>query len=135
MLLRRDRSLGEVPGQTRETQTMKTAEQFITFGQGNVEALVKSSQIVATGLQDITKQLAANAQAAVDESLSTFRALSSVRSVKEAFDLQATFARTTFEKAVAQTGQLTETSFKLAEQAMQPIAGRVTLAVESFKAA
>ena len=38
---------------------MKTAEQFITFGQGNVEALVKSSQIVATGLQDLTKQMAA----------------------------------------------------------------------------
>ena len=39
---------------------MKTAEQFITFGQGNVEALVKSSQIVATGLQDMGKQIAAN---------------------------------------------------------------------------
>ncbi len=114
---------------------MKTAEQFITFGQGNVEALVKSSQIVATGLQDMGKQIAANAQAAMDESLSTFRALSGVRSLKEAIDLQATFARTSFEKAVSQTGQLTEASFKLAEQAYQPIAGRVTLAVETFKAA
>src|SRR3954452_6060894 len=117
------------------TKNMKTAEQFITFGQGNVEALVKSSQIVATGLQDITKQIAANAQAAVDESMSTFRALSTVRSVKEALDLQATLARSNFEKAVAQTGQLTEASFKLAEQAIQPLAGRMTLAVESFKAA
>lgn len=114
---------------------MKTAEQFISFGQGNVEALVKSSQVVATGLQDITKQIAANAQAAMDESLSTFRALSGVRSVKEAFDLQANYARTAFEKAVTQTGQLTETSFKLAEEAFAPLAGRVTLAVESFKAA
>jgi hypothetical protein len=39
------------------------------------------------------------------------------------------------EKAVSQTGQVTETSFKLAEQAIQPIASRMTLAVESFKAA
>jgi phasin family protein len=114
---------------------MKTAEQFITFGQGNVEALVKSSQIVATGLQDMTKQIAANAQAAMDETLSTMRALSTVRSIKEALDLQATLARSNFEKAVSQTGQLTEASFKLAEQAIQPLAGRVTLAVESFKAA
>ena len=114
---------------------MKTAEQFITFGQGNVEALVKSSQIVATGLQDISKQIAANAQAAVEETLTTYRALSTVRSIKEAFDLQANLARTTFEKAVSQAGQLTETSFKLAEQAFQPLAGRVTLAVESFKPA
>ena len=114
---------------------MKTAEQFITFGQGNVEALVKSSQIVASGLQDLSKQIAANAQAAVEESLSTFRALAGVRSFKEALDLQATYARTSFEKAVNQTGQITEASFKLAEQAYEPLAGRVTLAVESFKAA
>jgi phasin family protein len=127
MLLSKSRS--------KEKPIMKTAEQFITFGQGNVEALVKSSQIVATGLQDISKQIAANAQAAMDETLSTIRALATVRSVKEAFDLQATLARTTFEKAVSQTGQITETSFKLAEQAMEPIAGRVTLAVETFKAA
>ena len=134
MLLAGTESSGD-GAQRKKEYNMKTAEQFITFGQGNVEALVKSSQIVATGLQDLTKQMAANAQAVVDESLSTFRAMSTVRSVKEAFDLQANFARTQFEKAVAQTGQLTETSFKLAEEAMAPLAGRVTLAVESFKAA
>lgn len=114
---------------------MKTAEQFMTFGQGNVEAMVKSSQIVATGLQDLSKQLAANAQAVMDESLSAFRAMTGVRSIKEAVDLQANFARTSFEKAFSQTGQITEASFKLAEQACEPIVGRVTLAVESFKAA
>lgn len=114
---------------------MKTTEQFITFGQGNVEAFVKTSQIVASGLQDLTKQLAANAQATMDETLSTMRAMTTVRSLKEAMELQASLARSTFEKAVSQTGQLTETSFKLAEQAMEPIAHRMTLAVESLKAA
>src|SRR3954453_4136329 len=132
-LLRSAHSLGVRPGQ-QGILKMKTAEQFITFGQGNVEALVKSSQIVATGLQDMSKQIAVNAQAAMDETMSTMRALSTVRSVKEALDLQATLARSNFEKAVAQTGQLTEASFKLAEQAIQPLAGRMTLAVESFKA-
>lgn len=112
---------------------MKTAEQFVTFGQGNVEALIQTSQIVATGLQDMSKQLAAHAQATVDDGMSTFRALSSVRSFKEAFDLQATFARAIFEKTVAQTGALTEASFKMAEQAYQPLAHRMSLAAETFK--
>ncbi len=114
---------------------MKTAEQFITFGQGNVEAVVKSSQIVASGLQNLSKQIAANAQTTFDETLSTMRALTTVRSIKEALELQATLARSTFEKAVAQTGQIADTSFKLAEQAFQPLANRLTLAAESFKAA
>lgn len=114
---------------------MKTAEQFISFGQGNFEALVKSGQIVATGLQDLSKQIAANAQASVDETVSTMRALGTVRSLREAMDLQTSFARSTFEKVVSQTGQITEASMKLAEQAMAPIANRVTVAVETFKAA
>jgi hypothetical protein len=42
---------------------MKTAEEFVVFGQGNVEALVKSGQIWAAGVQDLTKQVAATAQA------------------------------------------------------------------------
>lgn len=111
---------------------MKTAEDFLSFNQGNVEAFVKSGQIVATGLQDLAKMMAASAQASMDETMSTFRAMTTVRSVKEAIDLQATLARSAIEKAVAQGGQVTETSFKLAEQAMAPFASRVTLAVESF---
>lgn len=114
---------------------MKTAEQFISFGQGNVEAFVKSSQIVASGLQDISKQVAVNAQAAMDETLSTVRAFASVRSVREAIDLQASLARNSFEKAVNNAGQITESSFRLAERAIEPLAARVSVAVESFRAA
>lgn len=112
---------------------MKTPQEYMSFGQGNLEAFMKSGQIFATGLQDLSKMLAASAQATMDETLSTFRALATVKSVKEAIDLQATLARSTMEKAMAQGGQVAETSFKLAEQTMAPIAGRVTLAVESFK--
>ena len=111
---------------------MKTPEEFMTFNQANVEAFVKSGQIFATGLQDMSKLFAATMQATMDETMSTFRAMSSVRSIKEAMDLQTTLARSTMEKAVAQSGQVAETSFKLAEQTIAPIASRVTLAVESF---
>ncbi|MBC7800407.1 MAG: phasin family protein [Gemmatimonadaceae bacterium] len=111
---------------------MKTAEEFVTFGQGNVEAMVKSSQIFATGLQDLTKMMAASAQASMDEAMTTFRAMTSVRSVKEAFDLQTTLARTAVEKTMSQTSHVAETSFKLAEQTMAPIASRMSIAASSF---
>ena len=111
---------------------MKTPEEFMNFNQANVEAFVKSGQIMTTGLQDLTKMMAASAQAAMDEMMSTFRAMATVRSVKEAMDLQATLVRSTIEKTVSQGGHVAETSFKLAEQAMAPISGRVSLAVENF---
>ena len=114
------------------TRAMKTAEQVAAFSQGNVEALVKSSQIWATGWQDISKHMAVTAKANLDETMSAFKALTGVKSLKEAFDLQTSFARTSMEKAMAESGKLTEHSLKLAEQAFAPISARVNAAVETF---
>ena len=111
---------------------VKTAEEFVTFGQGNVEAIVKSGQILATGMQDMTKNMAATAQASFDEALTAFRAMASARSVREAMDLQSALIRSTLEKALTQTGHVAESNLKLAEQAIAPIATRFSLAVETF---
>jgi phasin family protein len=113
-------------------KAMKTAEEFVAFSQGNVEALVKSGQIWTAGVQDIGKQIAANAQASFDETMSTFKALSSAKSLKDAFDLQASLARSTMEKAMAESGKLTDASLKLTEQVMAPITARFSLAMEKF---
>jgi len=111
---------------------MKTAEDLVTFSQGNLEAYVKAGQIWAAGVQDLGKQVAATAQAQLDQTVATFKALAGVKSFKEAVDLQSTLARSTVEKAVADTGKLTDASLKLAEQTLAPITARVTLAVEKF---
>lgn len=113
-------------------KAMKTAEELVVFSQGNVEAMVKSGQIWAAGVQDIGKQIAANAQASFDETMSTFKALSSVKSLKDAFDLQGNLARATMEKTLAESGRLTDASLKLTEQTLAPLTARVSLAVEKF---
>jgi phasin family protein len=113
-------------------KAMKTAEEFMAFGQGNLEAMLKAGQIWTAGVQDLSKQMAATAQASFDETMSTFKAMSSVKSLKDAMDLQASLARTTLEKTLAETGKLTDASFKLTEQAIAPLTARVTLAVEKF---
>jgi phasin family protein len=113
-------------------KVMKTAEELVAFNQGNIEAIVKSGQIWATGMQDLSKHIAAAAQASLDESISAFKALSGVKSLKDAFDLQSSFARAALEKSLAESGKLTDASFKLTEQALAPITARVTVAVEKF---
>ena len=113
-------------------KAMKTAEELVAFNQGNIEAIVKSSQIWATGMQDLSKHIAAAAQASMDESMSAFKALTSVKSLKDAFELQSSFARAALEKSLAEFGKLTDASFKLTEQALAPITARVNVAVEKF---
>jgi phasin family protein len=116
-------------------KAMKKAEEMASFSQGTVEALVKSGQIWSAGVQDLSKQMAATAQSQLEQTLSTFRALSGLRSLKDMMELQASYARASMEKAMAETGRLTDASFKLAEQTMAPLSARVSLAVESFSKA
>lgn len=113
-------------------KAMKTAEEFVAFGQGNVEAVMKAGQIWSAGVQDLSKHLAATTQARFDETVSTFKALTSVKSFKDAFEIQSSYARSALEKAMAESGKLTDASFKLTEQTLAPLTARVTAAVEKF---
>ncbi len=111
---------------------MKTTEDLVAFGQANLEAFVKSGQIWSAGVQELTKQMATSAKASFEESMSTFKAISTAKSVKEAIDLQSTFAKAALEKAMAESNKLTDASIKLTEQTLAPITARVTVAVETF---
>ena len=111
---------------------MKSTEDFVAFGQANMEAIMKSGQIWATGVQDLTKQFTSTAKASFDDSVATFQAISTAKSVKEAFELQSGFAKTSIEKAMVESNKLTDASIKLTEQTLAPITARVTGAVESL---
>ena len=113
-------------------KAMKTAEELVAFNQGNFEAFMKSGQIWAAGMQDLSKQFASTAQASVEETMSTFKALTTVKSFKDAVDLQSNLARSALEKTISESGRLTDASLKLTEQAMAPLTARVTLAVEKL---
>lgn len=111
---------------------MKKAAAFVTFGQANIEALTQSGQIWTAGVQDLSKQVAASLEASVQETLGVFKTLGSVKSLREAIELQSGFARTALEKAMADSNRLTQASLKLTEQALAPLADRVRLASDTF---
>jgi len=116
-------------------KAMKTAEEMVAFSKGNIEAIVKSSQIWATGMQDLSKHVAAAAKTSMEDSMAAFKALTSVKSLKDAIELQTSFARSSMEKTIAESGKLTDASVKLTEQALAPITERVSIAVGKFSKA
>jgi len=113
-------------------KAMKSSEELLAFSQANLEAFMRASKIFATGLQDISKEVVATNKASIEESVSFTKSLLGVKSVKEAVDLQSSYARHSIEKAVSGTNKVTDASVKLAEQAMAPITARLTVAVEKF---
>lgn len=110
----------------------KAAEEAAAFGRGNVEAMAKATQIYVAGVQDLNRQTMEMVQGLTDQALESARALSGVRSLKEAAELQANFTRAVFERAIGEGTKLQETALKVAEQSFAPLSARMTLAVEKF---
>ncbi|WP_145135280.1 phasin family protein [Roseomonas gilardii] len=108
----------------------KSAQEAMDFGRGNVEALTQATQTYVAGTQDLSRQTFALFQSLSDQAMENARAFATVRSVKDAAELQANFARQTLERVMGETAKLQEASFRLAEQAGAPLAQRMTLAME-----
>lgn len=118
---------------TKATENLfKAAEEAVEFNKGTVETVSKVTQIYVAGVQDLGKQTFSLFQGYADQAVENAKALSSVKSVKEAADLQVSFSKTAFEKSMADAVKLQEASFKLAEQLAAPFAARMTAAFEKF---
>ena len=113
-------------------KAIKATEDMVSFSQGNVEAVAKSSQILMSGMQEIGQSMAAAAKTSMEETVNGFKAMSGVKSFKDFFELQSAMVRAAMERSVAQTSQLTEHGLKLSEQAFAPIGARLSVATERF---
>ena len=111
---------------------MKAAEEAGEFGRGNVEAFTKAAQTWATGAQELARQAMALAQGMTDHTLEGAKALSGVKSLNEAAEIQTKYAKAAIEKAVAESAKMQEAVFKLAEQAVAPISARMSVAMEKM---
>lgn len=110
----------------------KAAEEAAEFGRGNIEALTKATQTLSAGMQDLGKQYFALSQSFGEQAMENAKALSGVKSLKEATDIQTAFAKSSMERTMAEAAKLQEATFRLFEQAGAPISARMTLAVEKF---
>jgi hypothetical protein len=105
------------------------------LAKGNVEALVESGKIVATGLQDMGKTYADEAKSAYETISADLKEMASVKSPTELFQLQGKIMRRNFDMLVATGTKGSEGAMKLANDAIAPISARVNLAVEKLSKA
>ena len=103
-----------------------------SVGRENIEAFVKASTIWAKGTEEIGKSVAALTQAQVEASLATTKALLGVTNFKQALEIQNEAAKTSLDKLMAEGNKITELSMKVANEAIEPIQARVTVAVEKI---
>jgi phasin family protein len=113
-------------------KTVKNSEKLLAFNQGNLEAMIKSTQIYSAGFQDISKQLSASGKASLDQSLAFTKSLVGAKSGKEALELQSGFIKASIESTVAERRKIIDAMTKLTDQTFSPLGTRFTLALETF---
>ena len=110
----------------------EVATEVTEFAKGNVEALVESSKIFATGAQSLGKSYVEEAKSAYETLTADVKELAAVKSPTELFQLQGKIARRNFDALVATSSKNTEAFLKLANDAFAPLTGRVEVATEKL---
>lgn len=105
------------------------------FTKGNVEAMVASGKILASGMQELGRTLLADSKYEFEALTAEVKEMASVKSPTDFFQLQSAMMRKYFDKSVAAASKNTEAMLKLANDAAQPLSSRVSLAMEKMKAA
>ena len=113
-------------------KSTEAATEAAEFAKGNVEALVESSKIFATGAQSLGKTYVEEAKSAYETMTADVKELAAVKSPTELFQLQGKIARRNFDTFVATSSKNTEAFLKLANDAFAPLTGRVEVATEKL---
>ena len=116
----------------------KTSAAFGEYGEftkGNVEAIVESGKILATGLQEMGTELVAEGKTSIETLTSDVKELAAVKSPTDFVKVQSDIMRRNFDTAVSYGSKNSEAMLKLANDAFAPISGRFSLAMAKFRKA
>jgi phasin family protein len=113
-------------------KSQKVAEELADLARANVEAVVEAGRVAAEGARSIGQDVVASSRDGVEQAADAIRSLAEAKSPTEYLQLQSEFARTSFDRAVAETSKLTESLVKLAGEAFQPLSNRATANAERF---
>ena len=105
------------------------------FTKGNLEALVESSKILASGAQEISRDYVDESKSAFEPLTADLKKIAAVKSPTEFFQLQGELTRRNFDAAIAFGSKSSEKFVKLSNEAFAPISNRVSVAVEKISKA
>ena len=107
----------------------------VEFQKGNLEAIVESGKILASGMQDMGRTYVEEAKSAAETVQGDVKKFAAIKSPTELFQLQGEIARRNFDAMVSTTSKNTEAMLKLANEAFAPVSNRMSLAAEKVRTA
>ena len=117
-------------GQEAVKKSQKVAQELADLARANVEAVVEATRLATEGARSIGQDAVARSRDGAEQAADAIRSLAEAKSPTEFVQLQSEFAKTSFDRLVAESSKLTESMVKLAGEAIQPISNRATANAE-----
>ena len=111
----------------------RNLEGLTAFGQDNLDAVVKSSEIAAKAAEGIGSELSAYSKRAFEDGVAAAQDFASARTVTELFEKQTAYAQTAFEGFVSQATKMNEIYVAAAKDISAPLGARVSAAADAVR--
>jgi phasin family protein len=105
-------------------KAVKNYDKLVGFGKENVEAYVKSANVAGKGVETLHNELFGYSKQSIEGSIAATKALMGAKSVHEAFELQADYAKTAFDAYIGEITKISELFVSTSKEAFEPIQGR-----------
>ena len=104
----------------------------VEFHKANFEAFVQAQTAFAKGVQEISKEMVAQAQAHLEAAVATGKSAFAAKTFKDVVEVNVDGAKISYEKFVAGTTKLSELGVQISSEAFAPIKARATVATEAL---
>ncbi|MEZ5811485.1 MAG: phasin family protein [Rhizobiaceae bacterium] len=99
---------------------MQSFESVSKFNKDFVDSAIKSASAWSNGLQTIAAETAEYAKVSVESGTAAFEKAASAKSAEKVFEIQSEYAKSAFERMVAQATKVGEIYTDMAKDAVKP---------------
>lgn len=107
-------------------RSMAAMAEMGAFTKENMEALVASATATTKGFEALSARAVAFSKSAMENHMAAARAIMSSKSIQEALERQAEYARSSFDSYVAEMNEVTELLSGVTKDAAKPLTERAT---------
>ncbi|WP_343345573.1 phasin family protein [Sphingomicrobium sp. XHP0239] len=108
-------------------------EQLAEMTKANVEAMIESTRIAATGAKDLGTELIEESRSQFESASDNMRLLAEAKTPQDFMAIQADLYKSSFDRMISESSKMTERMVKLAGDAMQPVSNRASVNAEKVK--
>lgn len=119
-------------GQEALEKSRQLAEELTEMTRANVEAVVEAGRIAASGVKTVGEDALQRTREGLERNVAEFKSLAQAGSSTEFFQLQTEIVRNNFDRLVESFSQLTESTVKVAGEAIQPLSNRAAVNAEKL---